>query len=72
METWQAQNIAEGGIDAVFVPENFSHSHNCTDYCAPEVNCSIRWDDPDIAIDWPLTQGEELILSDKDAAAPNP
>ena len=71
METWQAQNFAEGGIDAVFVQENFSHSHKCTDYHAPEVDRSIRWDDPEIGINWPLTQGEELILPDKDAAAPN-
>ena len=71
METWQARCFGDSGIDAEFVQENFSHSHNCTDYYAPEVDRSIRWDDPDIAIDWPLTQGEELILSDKDAATPN-
>jgi dTDP-4-dehydrorhamnose 3,5-epimerase len=62
------------------VPPGFGHGflalsetagfqYNCTDYYAPEADRSIRSDDPDIGIDWPLTDGEELILSDKDAAA---
>ncbi len=30
METWQASDFAEGGIDAEFVQENFSHSRKGT------------------------------------------
>jgi dTDP-4-dehydrorhamnose 3,5-epimerase len=34
---------------------------------------SLRWDDPDLAIDWPLDQleGTSALLADKDAAAPS-
>jgi dTDP-4-dehydrorhamnose 3,5-epimerase len=62
------------------VPPGFGHGfltlsetagcqYNCTDFYAPEVDRSIRWDDPDIGIDWPLTEGEPLTLSQKDMAA---
>jgi len=30
METWQARNFADSGIDAVLVQENFSHSRKGT------------------------------------------
>jgi len=41
--------------------------YKCTDYYHPEDEGSIRWDDPDIGIQWP---GAEPILSTKDANAP--
>lgn len=36
---------------------------------APELEGAVRWDDPDLAIDWPI-RAEEARLSAKDAAAP--
>jgi len=42
--------------------------YKCTDYYAPEADGAVRFDDPDIGIDWGLIG--EAILSDKDAAAP--
>jgi dTDP-4-dehydrorhamnose 3,5-epimerase len=36
----------------------------------PQAERALRWNDPDLAIDWPLAVGVELILSDKDKAAP--
>ena len=41
--------------------------YKCTDYYHPEDEGCIRWDDPEIGIEWPLT---EPILSAKDAGAP--
>ncbi len=42
--------------------------YKCTDYYAPSADGSVRFDCPDIGIDWGLTG--PAILSDKDAAAP--
>ncbi len=61
-----------------WVPEGFAHGfvvlsevaefvYLTTDYYAPKYERAIRWDDPDLAIDWP-TAGKP-ILSAKDAAA---
>jgi dTDP-4-dehydrorhamnose 3,5-epimerase len=61
-----------------YVPAGFAHGfcvlsdtadfhYKCTDYYHPEDEGSIRWNDPDIAIDWPL---KNPTLSAKDANAP--
>ncbi len=78
---WMGEILSDENRHQLWVPPGFGHGflvlsetagfqYNCTDYYAPEADRSIRWDDPDIGIDWPLTPGEELILSEKDMEAP--
>jgi len=43
--------------------------YKCTDFYAPAEEHTIAWNDPDLAIDWPLARGALPILSAKDAAA---
>ena len=61
-----------------WVPEGFAHGfltleddtdflYKCTAPYAPQHEHSLRWDDADVAIDWPL-DGLDPIISDKDAA----
>lgn len=63
-----------------YVPEGFAHgflvlsttavfTYKCTDIYAPQYEAGIRWDDPDIGINWPL-QGLDLLLSDRDKQLP--
>ncbi|GLZ84957.1 dTDP-4-dehydrorhamnose 3,5-epimerase [Metapseudomonas resinovorans] len=60
----------------LWVPEGFAHGfvvlsdyaeflYKTTDYYAPEHERCIRWDDPDLAIDWPLTEAPQLSAKDQ-------
>lgn len=62
----------------LWIPEGFAHgfvtlseravfSYLCTATYDPAADAAIRWDDPDLAIDWPIASP---TLSPKDAAAP--
>jgi len=41
--------------------------YKCTDFYCPEAEFSVAWNDPDIAVAWPI---ESPILSEKDRGAP--
>ena len=40
--------------------------YKCTEYYAPEDEYSLLWNDPELAIEWPMP--EMALLSDKDLA----
>ena len=73
---WVARELsAENGFQ-LLVPKGFLHGfltltpdcevqYKCTDLYAPDCDGGIRWNDPDIGIDWGLN-GAEPVLSDKD------
>ena len=44
-------------------------STSCTDFYAPEDERAILWNDPELAVAWPLPPGAEPVLSARDAAA---
>ncbi|SHF55343.1 dTDP-4-dehydrorhamnose 3,5-epimerase [Microbulbifer donghaiensis] len=75
---WVGVTLSAENKRQLWVPEGFAHGfyvtsesaefvYKCTDYYAPEHEHSIRWDDPDLNIDWPLVHGEPPRLSAKDA-----
>jgi len=43
--------------------------YKCTDVYAPDCDGGVRWDDPDIGIDWGVA-ADAVTLSDKDKVAP--
>ena len=66
---------------SVWIPAGFAHgfctladetvvSYKATDFYAPGCERSIRFDDPDLGIDWPVDSAD-AVLSDKDAVAPS-
>ena len=65
----------------LWVPPGFAHGYltlsdevdflyKCTDFYAPQHERAIRWDDPQLAVQWPLPLDVAPFLSGKDAAAP--
>lgn len=65
----------------LLIPRGFGHgfsvlsefavfSYKCDNYYKPESEGSIRFDDPNLAIDWRVDTGKS-ILSDKDKKAPS-
>ena len=54
----------------VVMSENAEVEYKCSDYYDPSGELSVAWNDPDIAIAWPLDMVGEPLLSPKDAEAP--
>jgi len=76
---WTAHELTAENHRQLWIPEGLAHgflvlsdealfAYKCTAKYAPECERAIRWDDPELAIDWPI---EEPVLSAKDAAAPS-
>lgn len=72
---WVGEYLSAENKRMLWIPPGFAHGfyvlsdvaefqYKCTDYYAPEYERFIKWDDPELGIDWPL-DGEPL-LSDKD------
>ena len=62
----------------LFIPRGFAHgfqvvsetavfTYKVDNRYAPESECSIRFDDPSIGIEWPI-QGNDVVLSEKDVS----
>jgi dTDP-4-dehydrorhamnose 3,5-epimerase len=75
---WVGAELSESNHHMLWVPPGFAHGflaltddvdflYKCTDYYAPHHERVIRWDDPAIAIEWPLPPGIEPALSARDA-----
>lgn len=74
---WEGVILTEENKRQFYVPEGFAHgflvlseeavfNYKCTNYYAPEFDGGIRWDDPDINIEWPIEGIENILLSEKD------
>jgi len=77
---WVGYELSEDNFRQLWIPEGFAHGflaltdvadvqYKATAYYAADLDRSIRWDDPDIGIDWSL-DGVKPIVSSKDASAP--
>lgn len=77
---WAGVELSAEKWNQILVPKGFAHGfvalepdtellYKVTDYYSPAHDRSIRFDDPQIGIDWPIDTAT-LILSDKDRAAP--
>lgn len=80
---WVGAELTAENKRQLWVPPGFAHgflvtgkralfAYKCTDYYHPETELSVRFDDPEIGIEWPnlsaMRDSGELKVSDKDLA----
>lgn len=74
---WFGVELSAENMKQFYIPEGFAHGflvlsdvaefcYKCTDFYHPGDEGGLAWNDPDIAIDWPLQDGVELLISEKD------
>jgi dTDP-4-dehydrorhamnose 3,5-epimerase len=77
---WEGVRLSEQNMHVFYCPVGFAHGfcvlsdvadvlYKQSNYYADEIERGIAYDDPDVAIDWPLPR-EQLIVSERDAQAP--
>lgn len=78
---WMSVELTAENHREFLVPRGFAHGfvtltddveflYRVDNFYAPEHEASIRYDDPDFAVDWGFKEGEKPILAAKDEAAP--
>lgn len=76
---WCATRLSAADRRMMWIPVGFAHGYytlsaratvlyKVTDYYAPQFERAVRWDDPDLGIDWPLAEAGGPIVSARDAA----
>jgi len=75
---WEGFVLDDESHHQLFIPVGFGHgfcvlseeadvTYLVSSYFDPETEAGIRWDDPDVGVDWPV---DEPIISDRDREAP--
>lgn len=78
---WAGAVLDDESHRQMYIPPGFAHGfvvlsefadfvYKCTDYYHPLSETGIRWDDPEVGIEWPVEILSEIVLSDKDRRLP--
>ena len=76
---WYGVLLSEENKKQFFIPKGFAHGflvlsdyaefcYKCSDFYHPNDEGGLKFDDPEIGVQWPIPNGMELIMSDKDKA----
>ena len=74
---WHGVLLSEENKKQFFVPKGFAHGflvlsdyaefcYKCSDFYHPGDEGGLKYNDPDIGVEWPIEEGMELIMSDRD------
>lgn len=77
---WVGVELSAENKTMFWIPEGFAHGfisledntqflYKTTNYYNKESEGAIIWNDPTLAIEWPLTEVDEVLVSDKDQVA---
>ena len=79
---WFGVELSDENKKQFYISEGFAHgflvlsdeavfAYKVTDFYHPGDEGGIMWNDPDIAVEWPIEEGMEILLSDKDKVQPS-
>ncbi len=74
---WFGIELSEENKKQFYIPQGFAHgflvlskeaefAYKCTDFYHPGDEGGLAWNDPEIGVDWPVEEGMERIISEKD------
>lgn len=74
---WFGVELSAENMKQFYIPEGFAHGflvlsdeaefcYKCTDFYHPRDEGGLAWNDPEIGVEWPLEEGVDLIISEKD------
>lgn len=74
---WYGVLLTEENMKQFFIPENFAHGflvlsdyaefcYKVTDFYHPGDEGGIMYNDPEVGVEWPIPEGMELTLSERD------
>ena len=78
---WYGVRLSGENMKQFYIPEGFAHgflvlsdeavfAYKCTDFYHPGDEGGLRWNDPEIGVEWPVTGDMEILLSEKDKVQP--
>lgn len=78
---WHGELLTAENKKQFFIPEGFAHGfyvmsetaefcYKVTDFYHPGDEGGVRWNDPEIGVEWPLIEGVPVLLSEKDKVQP--
>ena len=74
---WFGVELSAENMKQFYIREGFAHGflvlsdeaefcYKCTDFYHPGDEGGLAWNDPEIGVEWPLEEGVDLIISEKD------
>lgn len=74
---WHGVLLSDENMKQFFVPRGFAHGflvlsdyaefcYKCSDFYHPGDEGGLKYDDPEIGVQWPIPEGTELTLSERD------
>ena len=74
---WFGVELSAENMKQFYIPEGLAHGflvlsdeaefcYKCTDSYHPGDEGGLAWNDPEIGVEWPLEEGVDLIISEKD------